>query len=144
MTMKLITPFLLLLLVASVQAQPAPEEIEARLADKARPERLEVLVELVTALREEDADRAVEWGEEALAFLEAHPDPKRHLDLLNSLSLARIVLGDHEQALELGHRAGERAREAGDKSARAFALGNVGRAHRSSSAYESGAQSDSA
>ena len=127
---------LALLASFSTLAQSGSEEIEALLAGTAGRERLEVLAELTTANRDENAARAVEWGEEALDLLRSHPDRARQLEVLSSLSYAHIILGDYPAALDLGSQARDLASAAGDKAAQAFALRNIGRAYRSSSEYD--------
>ena len=117
-------------------AQTDASRLEARLATASGRERLELLVALATAHREESSARAVELGEEALELLRTHPDRKRQLEVLNALAYAQIVLGAYEPALQLSAQARKLAREAGDKVALALAFQNAGRAHRSSSAFE--------
>ena len=141
----MISPWSLLLLavVALLPAlrparadQPGLDRLEAQLDDAAGRERLELLVELTTAYREERAERAVARGTEALELLRSIPDRAREVEALNSLAHAHIVLGNYQLSLQLALRAERLARVANDRRALAQASRNIGRTYRFTSDHQ--------
>jgi len=82
------------------------EQTKTRLqATASAVERLAMLVELVTRLRQEDPRKAVGYGEEALTLLGHYPDDKLKVTVLNGLCWAYGLMGQFREALDAGNRA---------------------------------------
>ncbi len=122
---------------AVLVAQPAPEDLEQRLADAVGAQRLPLLVELAAAYRESDPERAVTLGSEALEWLAQAPDKELEITVRNSLSYAHHRLQKDRQAISHAARARRLALETGDRQGLAFALRNLARAYRSLDDYKS-------
>ncbi|MEM7352346.1 MAG: tetratricopeptide repeat protein [Acidobacteriota bacterium] len=135
--MKGKTCFLLLALVPGLlSAQVDPERLEERLAGATGHERLELLVDLVSAYRREDPARAIDLGQEALRLLEIHPDEPRELDLSQALSRVHRGRREYDTAATYGARAVTLARGHGDPKRLARALESLGELYRSMNDFE--------
>ncbi len=75
---------------AAGESKAGPPELEARLAVATGDERLDLLIDLTEAYREDDPAKAIAFGGEALEILAATPDEDRELSLLNALGDAHL------------------------------------------------------
>jgi two-component system, cell cycle response regulator len=114
-----------LLLPALALAQPGRELVQ-RLDGLQGAERLRVLVELTTALRQEAPAEAIAYGKEALDLLEAHPDALAKVSVLNELGWAYMVQGNNAEAVAHAEQGRALAEQVQDGPGLARAYNNLG------------------
>lgn len=114
-----------LLLPALALAQPGSELVQ-RLEGLQGVERLPVLVELTTALRQEAPAQAITYGKEALDLLATHPDPLAKVSVLNEMGWAYMVQGNIAEAVAHAEQGRALAEQVQDVPGLARAYNNLG------------------
>lgn len=114
-----------LLLPALALAQPGSELVQ-RLEGLQGVERLPVLVELTTALRQEAPAQAITYGKEALDLLATHPDPLAKVSVLNEMGWAYMVQGNNAEAVAHAEQGRALAEQVQDVPGLARAYNNLG------------------
>ncbi len=111
-------------------AQPATEELEARLAAAAGVERLALLADLGTAWLEEDPAMSLAFGSEAVALSRELGDRSATVAALRRVGEAHERLGDPENALGFFRQSLALARRIGEKREIPGNLRRIGDIHR--------------
>jgi len=116
-------PLLALLLSAPAWGQ---DELESRLPTLSGAERARALAELTRTYRAENPRKALEYGNEALALLREHPDPRYEAMASSEMAWACMVLGEYETAVDHAERGRDIARAHGDMKGLSQAVNNLG------------------
>ncbi|MCP5030116.1 MAG: hypothetical protein GY929_27925, partial [Actinomycetia bacterium] len=98
---------------SGAQEQTDPKELEAQLAAATGRVRLDLLVELTEAYREDDPAKAIAFGNEALELLAGTADDHR-IRVLLSLGEAHERRREYETSLVRSEEAERLSRESGD------------------------------
>jgi len=126
----LLAVLLALLPAAPVAAQtPSPGEaaaLAAELPSLTGLARARALVRLTSAFENEQPQRAVAYGREALRLLDAFPDPGARADTYASLAWAYMTMAQYDSAVTIGRRAEQYAAQHAQPAAQANAINVLG------------------
>jgi PAS domain S-box-containing protein len=112
-----------------------PQKLEDRLTASTGEKRVEILLELTRFYRGRYPRKAVNYGTQALEYLQADPSDEKQIILLNELSAACILLAEYKNAEEYALQIRTIAQRTGKKTGEADALFNLGKMHWHQSNY---------
>jgi diguanylate cyclase (GGDEF)-like protein len=121
-----VLPAFLVLLAATAGGQPRQDELERRLPALAGVERAQALTELTDLLKNDAPRKAIQYGQEALAFYAAHPDPAAQVRTLDEIAWAYMIVSDYPQAIASAEKGRDLAEQHADRKGLARALNNLG------------------
>ncbi|MFC2140672.1 tetratricopeptide repeat protein [Acidobacteriota bacterium] len=117
---------LLVLLFPSLFSQTHPEKLEAQLSKTKGKEKINLLLKLTSAYNRKNAEKALEYGKQALELLKTFPNEKTHAAALNSISNVYMFLGEQETAREHALKSLSIAEKIYDKPGAAAARDSLG------------------
>ncbi len=115
--------------VGAADTEPAPDDLqslERRLADSRGTERLVLLIEITEQYNSISPPTALEYAQQSLDLLDAHPDPAARARVTHQMCWAYQNLGDYRTALTWCNRSADVAEAVGDENALARALNTTG------------------
>jgi diguanylate cyclase (GGDEF)-like protein len=115
-----------LLAAVAIAAQPRVDDLEKRLPALAGAERARALTELTGLLNNDNPRKAIAYGNEALAWYAAHPDPHEEAHTLAILAWAHMILSDYPTAIATAEKGRALAVKNGDAEGQAHALNSLG------------------
>ena len=118
----------LCLLCASpaLAAKDEASELERRLPSLSGADRAHALTELTELLSNDDPRKAIAYGDEAITWYHAHPDPAHEAQTLAFVAWAQMILSDYSKAIANAERGRDLARLHGDRSGEADAINTLG------------------
>ena len=126
MTRRVPVVFLIACVTAVASAQPRVSELEGQLPSLSGVERAKALTELTALLNNDAPQRAIAYGDEALAWYEAHPDPAQEARTLAMIAWAYMIVSDYPKAIASAERGRDLARQHGDDEGLADSLNSLG------------------
>jgi diguanylate cyclase (GGDEF)-like protein len=126
---KSLITLLVLLFLVSFQGSASNqkiEEIEQKLTLGIKDGRVELLTELVWLYRNNNFDKAMEYGSEVLEALKSMPNPELEAKVLHSMGWAQMRVGHYEQAKNLSLEAKRIAEKHNLTQQQAYAVNVLG------------------
>lgn len=127
--MKVIILMLLVGIFYLLPAQETPgdsQQLEKGLASAEGKKKIEILYQLIDLYKEDDPQKSILFGGQALKLLQTFNDRKKETRLLNDMCRLYEKLGDFKNALKIAERGKILAGEAGDGEAFAGACNCLG------------------
>ena len=111
---------------AAAPTQPDSSTLEARMLTSQGAERLDLLIEITDAYNSSSPPTALRFAQQALDFLDTHPDPTARARVTHQMCWAHQNLGDYREALTWCELSASVAEAAGDENGLARALNTIG------------------
>jgi PAS domain S-box-containing protein len=108
-------------------AKAGINQLETRLTSATGEERIEILAELTKTYSDEEPQKTLTYGKEALELLERFPNPALQIDILNDLCSVCIYLGEYDASSRYANQCLEISKKTGHKRGQADALYYMGR-----------------
>jgi diguanylate cyclase (GGDEF)-like protein len=102
------------------------EQLTRQLIGLGGAARARTLAALTDALRQDQPDDALTYGQEALALLAQHHDPAAEVGTLNEMAWAYMTLSDYANAIAFAQKGRDLAERHRDARGRARAINNLG------------------
>jgi diguanylate cyclase (GGDEF)-like protein len=116
----------LLLATAPAFGQETVADWQRRLPVLSGAERAHALMELTALLNNDEPRQAIAYGDEALAWYAAHPDPGAESRTLAFIAWAHMILSDYPKAIASAETGRDLARQHGDVGGEADAINSLG------------------
>jgi diguanylate cyclase (GGDEF)-like protein len=119
----IVAAFIFLSAAASAQSVV---DLEKQLHTQSGGDRARTLAALTEAVRRNNPEKALDYGQQALALFAQNPDPANEVRTLNEMAAAHIALSNYSDAATFAEKARNLAIRHGNERGRARALDNLG------------------
>ncbi len=117
----------IVLLSSSISAQQINAiDLQEKLGSAQGVKRGRILARLTEAFCSDDPQKAIQYGQEALAIFEKNPDPASQILTLCGMAWAYTMLGEYQKAIDYNEKARQLAEKQNERAGLSRALNNLG------------------